>query len=56
MKDHILVIKYPVIILILITFLSTSIPSYYLIITIVELEVDVLSKFLDATKDSTYLY
>lgn len=49
MEDRIFEIKCPVIISILIFFLSISSLSYYVAMTILELKVDQLSEFLNAT-------
>ena len=52
MEDRILATRCPVVILILISFSFTSIPDYCVTMTILELKIDWLSKFLDATSIS----
>ncbi len=55
MEDRILATRCPVVILILISFPSTSIPGYFVTMTVLELKVDRLSAFLDATSISIIL-
>lgn len=49
MEDYILATKCAVVILIFISFFSTSILGYYVAMTVLELKVNLLSKFLDIT-------